>query len=182
MSPEPGDTALLLIDLQEPILARGKTNPAETVRARASVLVRAAALLEIPIVLSGVAQGDEPPRFIDEVPGAPIPRTRPGALDDEATFAAIKATGRRGLAIGGVLTEVATYAAAVGAVREGFDVVLLVDACSGASERTEAAVLETLGLSGVRILPVASFLAGLIENFGEEPGKSLLPLVRQTYA
>ncbi len=178
---DPGDVVLLLIDLQESILARARTNPAETVRARASVLARAAKLLDIPVVLSGVAQGKEPPKFIDEVEGEPLARKSPSALEDAATLAALRATGRRQVVIAAVLTEVAGYSGAVGAVREGFDVILLVDACSGTSERTESAVLTTLGLHGVRVLPVASFLATLIESFGKEPGKSLLPLMRETY-
>ena len=178
---DPNDVVLLLIDLQEPILARGKTNPAETVRARASVLVRAAEVLKIPVVLSGVAQGKEKPLFVSEVPGTVLPRKGPDALEDEATLAALRATGRRQLAIGGVLTEVAACCAARSAVREGFDVSLLVDVCSATSERTESAVLETLGLCGVRVWPVATFLADLIRDFNKGPGKSLLPLMRETY-
>lgn len=175
------DVVLLLVDFQEPILARGRTHPAATIRARASSLVRAAELLDIPVVLSAVATGKGDPTLISEVPGTPIVRSCPAPTDDDATLAALRRTRRRNLVIGAVLTEVAGYSAAMCAAREGFDVTLLVDACSGTSERTEMAVFRTLGLSGVRTLPVASFLAGLITDFTKEPGKSLLPIMRECY-
>ncbi|RYG63433.1 hypothetical protein EON77_20940, partial [bacterium] len=82
MSPKPEDLVLLLIDLQEPILARSKTNPSETIRRVAGAVARAAAVLEIPIVLSAVPTGDAPPAMIAELPGSLHVRAGTGALDD----------------------------------------------------------------------------------------------------
>ncbi len=118
----PDDFSLLLVDLQEPILARSRTNPTATIRTAASVLVRAAAILGIPVVVSTVPiEGGE---AIPEIPGTPLVRKGPGAFDDGPTLATLRAIGRSRVAIGAVLTEVAGHAAATGALREGFGATL----------------------------------------------------------
>ena len=180
---DPGDVVLLLVDLQEPILARSRTVGGETIRTAASVLVRAAKLLSVPVVVSVVSLGDRDPSPLPEIAGAgeTFVRSGPNPFDDPATLAALKGTGRPVVAIGAVLTEVAGFAAGNGALREGFAPVLLADACGGFSARTEDAVFSQLRHAGARVLPVASFLADRVATFRAEPGRSLLPLMRETY-
>lgn len=179
---DPSDIVLLLIDHQEPILARSKTNSVETIRKGVSVLSRAAKLLDIPVVLSAVEPSDGRLRFLSQTEGTPLIRTQPNALADPETLATIRATGRKHIAIGAVLTEVAGYAAASAAREDGFEVTLLLEVCGGFSPRSEDATFAELRAKGVRVLPIASLFAPFISDFAIEPGKTLLPLIRETYA
>src|ERR1700752_3947819 len=120
------DCALVLIDYQNEMfeVIRSET-PADLVELNVRLLAKTAKALDMPIVLStgGVGygfNGPTLPSILSELDGIePIDRTSMNAFEDEAFSAAVKATGRKRLIIGGVHTEVCLTFAGVPALKDG---------------------------------------------------------------
>src|SRR6266849_10003460 len=101
---------VLFADLQPQIVARSKTNPPDALTRSAVVLAQVARLLHLPMHLSVVPEGGQRPELIPELAQetdgvAQYLRVLASPFLDEATRAAIAATGRQHLVIAGFATE-----------------------------------------------------------------------------
>lgn len=90
---------------------------------------------------------------------------RPGATNafaDESFAEAVRATGRKKLAIAGVSTEGCVLQSVLGALRDGYEVYLVVDASGSVTEETHNDAIERMVAAGAT--PVTWFsLAGEFE-------------------
>ena len=106
------ECAVLLMDYQENILGMVFEQDRRVVELNARSLAAAALNLDIPVVLStvGVAMGlngPTVPSFQGALPNVKaIDRSTTNAWEDPAFLAAVKATGRRRLVMGGIVTSV----------------------------------------------------------------------------
>src|SRR3954465_1488032 len=122
------DCALLLVDYQQEMfeVIRSETN-ADMVELHARLLAKTAKALDMPIVLSTVGvgygfNGPTLPTILSELDGLePIDRTSMNAFEDGAFRAAVNATGRKRLIIGGLHTEICLTFATVQALQDGYD-------------------------------------------------------------
>src|SRR5260370_42550283 len=110
MMVDPNTVQVLVADVQPQIVAGSKTNTPEALARSAGVLARVARLLHLPMHLSVVPEGGQRPELIPELAretqGVPqYPRVSASPFLDEATRAAIAATGRQHLVIAGFATE-----------------------------------------------------------------------------
>jgi nicotinamidase-related amidase len=69
--------------------------------------------------------------------------------------------------------------AALDAVREGYKVLVAIDACGGMSARTETAAIEQARTAGALITSVVSIATALSPDFTTEKGKQMFPIVQQ---
>jgi hypothetical protein len=173
------DAFVLFLDHQKEIVGRGQTVPAKQLARTAGVLARLCALHRLPVALSAVPPGGE---YLPEITGAlpeaqPRPRTHTTAWADEGLVQAIRASGRRHLALAGVASEIVVMRTALDARAAGFEVQVLVDACSGVSPRTEKAAFQRLAHAGAVLSSVVTFAAELAGDFSAEPGASTLGLM-----
>jgi hypothetical protein len=103
---DPNTVQVLFADLQLQIVARSKTNRPEALARSAAVLAQVARLLHLPVHLSVVPEGGQRPELIPELTretegAAQFLRVSASPFLDEATRAAIAATGRQHLVIAG---------------------------------------------------------------------------------
>jgi nicotinamidase-related amidase len=149
------DCALVLIDYQQEMfeVIRSETE-AELVELNVRLLAKAAKALEMPIVLSTVGvglgfNGPTLPTILSELEGIrPIDRTSMNAFEDEGFRAAVEATGRKRLIIGGLHTEICLTFATVQALKDGYEVMYVTDAVGGRSQVAHRTGIERLAHAG----------------------------------
>jgi nicotinamidase-related amidase len=130
-------------------------------------LARAAALLEIPAILTtSEEEGDNGPLLpsLEQIlPDAYAKRIdRHGIIDslaDPVVVEALAATGRRQLVTAGIGTEVCGVAPALHAHRDGYKVAFAADACGSATALGHDISLRRLEQQGVTLTTTASVSA-----------------------
>ncbi|MFB4300550.1 isochorismatase family protein [Actinomadura sp. NTSP31] len=165
---------LVFADLQDSIVALSRTNAPETIRRSAGVLGGIAQTLDIPFTVS-VAPRPGGPGVIAELPETPpFVRSGPCCWDDPAWREAIDAEARKTLAICGVTSEIVVLHTALDALADGYDVIVLVDASGGLSERTENAALRQIEAAGGTVTSVASFVTSMVRDFSNPTGRNVI--------
>jgi len=149
------DCALVLIDYQpEQLESIRSETPADLVEFHARWLARTAKAFDVPIVLSTVGvgygfNGPTVPQLLSELDGVePIDRTSMNAFEDAAFRAAVEATGRKRLIIGGLHTEICLAFATVEALKAGYDVMFVTDAVGGRSQAAHRTSIDRLAHAG----------------------------------
>src|SRR6266851_2179975 len=128
------ECALLLIDYQENVLDLVFEQDQRVIELNARTLAKAAVDFKIPVVLSTVAveMGINKPTIASLKAALPnvkeIDRSSMDAWEDRAFVAAVKATGRKRLVMGGIVTSVCLAFAAIDALAAGYEVAFVEDA------------------------------------------------------
>jgi nicotinamidase-related amidase len=149
------DCALVLIDYQDNMfeVIRSETT-ADLVELNVRLLARTARAYGMPIVLStvGVAfcfNGPTLPSIVGDLEGVePIDRASMNAFEDPAFKAAVEATGKKRLIIGGLHTEIWLTLATVDALQHGYDVLYVTDAVGGRSQVAHQTAIDRLAAAG----------------------------------
>jgi len=149
------DCALVLIDYQKEMfeVIRSETS-ADLVELNVRLLARTAKAFDVPIVLTTVGvtagfNGPTLPSILEDLDGLEeIDRFSMNAFEDEAFRAAVEATGRKRLIIGGLHTEICLTFASVQALRDGYDVMYVTDAVGGRSQVAHRTGIERLAHTG----------------------------------
>ena len=133
------NAALILIDYQPQLVDGAKSIDREVLINNVVAMAKGAKMFDLPIVLStvGVNAGyqedtiEELQAVLSDV--ETIDRTAVNAWEQEEFRAAVEATGRRKLIMGGLWTEVCLVFPALDLLREGYEVYALSDASGGTS-------------------------------------------------
>jgi nicotinamidase-related amidase len=126
--------ALLLMDYQDNTLGMVFEQDRRVIELNARTIAAAALKLGIPVVLSTIGvgmglNGPTVPSLQAALPDATaIDRTSTNAWEDPVFLAAVQATGRTRLVMGGILTSVCLTYPAVSALADGYEVAFLEDA------------------------------------------------------
>ena len=172
---DPNTVQVLFADLQPQIVARSKTNAPDTLARSAAVHAQVARLLHLPMHLSVVPEGGQRPELIPELARetegvAQYPRLSASPFLDEATRAAIAATGRQHLVIAGFATEAVVMHGVRDAIATGYQVYVPVDACGGMSSRTEDAAFRQIEAAGGVTTSVVTLVTALAPDFSTDLG------------
>jgi pimeloyl-ACP methyl ester carboxylesterase/nicotinamidase-related amidase len=172
---DPKTVQVLFADLQPQILARSKTNPPGALARSAAVLAQVARLLHLPVHLSVVPEGGQAPELIPELARetqgvAQHSRLSASPFLDEATRAAIAATGRENLVIVGFATEAVVLHAVRDAIAAGYRAYVPVDACGGMSSRTEDAAFRQIEAAGGVTTSVVTLVTALAPDYSTDLG------------
>ena len=133
------NAALILIDYQPQLVDGAKSIDREVLINNVVAMAKGAKMFDLPIVLStvGVNAGyqedtiEELQAVLSDV--ETIDRTVVNAWEQEEFRAAVEATGRRKLIMGGLWTEVCLVFPALDLLKEGYEVYALSDASGGTS-------------------------------------------------
>jgi len=126
--------ALILMDYQDNTLGTVFEQDRRVIELNARTVAAAALALDIPVVLTTIGvgmglNGPTVPSLRAVLPDAEaIDRTTTNAWEDPAFLAAVKATGRTRLVMGGILTSVCLTYPAVSALADGYQVSFVEDA------------------------------------------------------
>lgn len=180
---DPTTVQLLCADLQDSTVALSATNSPAAIRRSTDTLTRVANILGVPVTLSMAPRPGGPgviAELTEALPDAVVNiRSGPGCFDHPGTRDAIRATGRRVLAICGVTTEMVVLSAALDALAEGFEVYVVVDASGGLSARSEDAALRQIESAGGRSTSVASLVSEMVRDFTTERGREVISAIHR---
>lgn len=181
------DTAVILIDHQLGTNTWAVTTPLELLQKNVIILAKFAKGTGMPVVLTSSQesniniQGPLMPELKDILPEAFSARIqRQGvvnAWDDEAFASACRATGKRNFVMAGVTTDICMVMPAISALREGFNVQVVCDACGSSSQIAEEMAWRRMERAGVRLTSTGAMIAELVKNWASREGAVAFPLL-----
>lgn len=153
---EPGECALLLVDLQAGLGFGVESMPRQTVLDNAAALAKTMVAFGVPVVASTSASkvysGPLLPAIQAALPEVKaIERRNMNVWEDEAAHAAVIATGRRRLIVAGFLTEACVTFPVLSALKEGFEVFVVGDACGGLTATGHDLALRRMSAAGAQL-------------------------------
>jgi nicotinamidase-related amidase len=170
---DPTNCVLLMIDYQ-PQMAFGVSSiDAQTLVNNATGLAKAAKVFGVPTILTSVAEksfsGPTFQQIRDVYPDQQfIDRTTMNSWEDARVVEAVKKTGRKKIVMGGLWTEVCIVLPALDALREGFEVYFVADACGGTSVAAHDLAIQRMMQAGATPLTWLQFLLELQRDWARQ--------------
>jgi nicotinamidase-related amidase len=181
----PEAAALLLIDHQVGTMQLIKNIPPDLALRNAVNLAKAAKALGMPVVLTASMedhlQGPLAPALEKILPKEYAARVKRqgivSAWDDSKFKAAVLATGRKQLVMAGVTTDICLVFPAISAVRDGFEVLAVLDASGSPSDLSEEMARRRMEQAGVILTTAATAIAELVHDWVSPAGMELIQLL-----
>ena len=164
----PENTVILLVDHQPGLIYGVKDIDSMQLVRNTVTLARGAKALGVPVVLTMVTGGpfgNTIPELTAELPNdKPIVRSTVSAWDDSSVVEAIKRTGRKNLVIAGVSTDVCATFPALGALADGYNVYVDIDASGTWSTSLQNVTLARLTQAGVIPINTSAILVDMLKD------------------
>jgi len=133
---DPSNCVVVMVDYQPQMAFGVKSIDGQTLVNNVIGLAKSAKAFNVPTFITSVAEksfsGPTFSQIIDVFPDAEIiDRTTMNFWEDDRVVDLIRKTGRRKVVMGGLWTEVCIAHPAIDALREGFEVYIVCDACGG---------------------------------------------------
>lgn len=170
---DPSNCVVLMIDYQPQMAFAVKSIDGQTLINNATGLAKAAKVFNVPLILTSVAEASfSGPTFsqLREVyPDASIiDRTTMNTWEDKRVVDAIKKTGRKKIVMGGLWTEVCITFPTLDALREGFEVYVVADACGGTSAVAHDLAIDRVVQAGAVPVTWLQFLLELQRDWARQ--------------
>jgi nicotinamidase-related amidase len=184
----PENSALVLVDYQVGTLQLIRSNSSDQSLRNAVMLAKAAKAYGMPIVLTTSQedhiQGPVAPALQHISPEAYKNRVkRVGVVNawaDPNFSAAVEATGRKKLIMGGVTTDICLIFPSISAVQAGFDVQAVMDASGSSYEMQEEMSRRRMERAGVVLTTTNTIIAELVQDWSSPQGSELVMLLIAT--
>jgi len=153
---KPDECALLLVDFQAGLAFGVESTARQALLNNAVALARTAIAFQVPVIASTSASrvysGPMIPALQEALPSiAPIERRNMNAWEDEAVHRAVTGLGRKRLLVAGLLTEACVSFPVLSALKEGFEVFVVGDACGGLSPAGHDLALRRMEAAGAQM-------------------------------
>jgi nicotinamidase-related amidase len=184
----PKNSALVLVDYQVGTLQLIRSNSSDQSLRNAVMLAKAAKAYGMPIVLTTSQedhiQGPLAPALQHISPEAYKNRVKRvgivNAWSDPNFSAAVEATGRKKLIMGGVTTDICLIFPSISAVQAGFDVQAVMDASGSSYEMQEEMSRRRMERAGVVLTTTNTIIAELVQDWSSPQGSELVMLLIAT--
>lgn len=163
---DPQNCVLLMVDYQPQMAFGVKSIDGQTLLNNVTGLAKAAKAFQVPVILTSVAERSfSGPTFaqLKEVfPSSPIlDRTTMNCWEDPRVVKAVKKTNRKKLVLAGLWTEVCITCPAIDALRDGYEVYIVADACGGVTQDAHDLALRRCEQAGAWPITWLQFLLEL---------------------
>ncbi|NIG36098.1 isochorismatase [Pantoea sp. ICBG 828] len=179
---DPSDVLFIFADLHPDLIASSHTMTPSALAANAGGLAKVAHAIKAPSLFLTVPRNGKP--------GVLLPELQPYATAENTIYRenadpfrvkkivdAIKKSGKSTIIVSGYTSEVAVMLTALGALDNGYRVLIPVDCIGNRSARTEDAALARTVQAGAQITSLASVAAQLAPDFSREPGTTILSVI-----
>jgi nicotinamidase-related amidase len=181
------DAVLVVVDEQERLASAMQHR--EPVLTATVALIRTAVLVGVPLVVTRQypkGLGDLEPALADALSAAESVNAQIGRADKrtfdcfaEQEFAsAFAATGRTQLVLVGMETHICITQTALSAMRAGFDVHVVADACCSRNDANHALALDRLRAAGANVTVSESVMYEFVGEAGTDEFRALLGIVK----
>ena len=181
------DTAVILIDHQVGTMTWASTTPLALLQRNVIILAKFAKGTGMPTVLTSSqetnvnVQGPLMPELQQILPEAFAARVKRqgvvNAWDDQTFAAACRNTARKNFVMAGVTTDVCMVAPAISALKEGFKVKVVCDACGSSNQIAEEMSWRRMERAGVELTSTNAMVAELVKNWASPAGAVAFPLL-----
>ncbi len=180
---EADQAALVVIDVQEKMLAAVTSGPTDSILDKIRRLIGTAKVLDIPIVFTEqYPKGLGPTSSLvrEVLPGKlrPIVKNTCSCWRDSAFREALQATGREQIVVIGLETHVCVQQTALDLLRVDYAVFVAADAVGSRFSTDAETSLVRMGRAGVEISTTESLIFELIERCDHPKFKDILQLVK----
>jgi nicotinamidase-related amidase len=182
---DPSNCVVLMIDYQPQMAFAVKSIDGQTLLNNATGLAKAARVFDVPLILTSIAEESFSGPTFSQIravyPEAPIiDRTSMNSWEDRRVVDAIKKTGRKKIVMGGLWTEVCIAFPSLDALREGYEVYVVADACGGTSEVAHDLAIQRVVQAGGVPITWLQFLLELQRDWArQETYEPVNEVVRQ---
>jgi nicotinamidase-related amidase len=174
---------VMLVDHQTGTINWVKSQPREQVIGATRALARMAVAYNMPLILTTTME-DMVGTTIEDIqkiaPEAYAKRFKRGGQlscwDDPALTAAIKALNRKQIILAGLTTDICAFWAAYDAVRLGFQVMLVADACGSLTAMADQLTFDRLRDIGVTVCGINQAQTELVNDFGTPEGQKAMKI------
>ena len=182
----PQNAVLALIDYQPEQYAGVTSVGHGELLAHVTMLGRIATAFELPVVLSTVyvkhGMSGTNPELREALPGVPeIDRTSMNSWEDPDFRQAVERTGRKKLVIAGLWTEVCVAFPTLDALREGYEVYVVVDAIGGVSRVAHESAMQRMTQAGAVPISVLGLACELQRDWGRPDADRLRGIMREYF-
>lgn len=153
---KPEECLMLLVDFQAGLGFGVESMPRQVVVNNAVALARAGVAFKVPIVASTSASrvysGPLLPALQEALPSVKaIERKNMNVWEDDTARNAVLSTNRKRLIVAGFLTEACVSFPVLSALKNGFEVFVVADACGGLTPASHELALRRLEQAGARL-------------------------------
>jgi nicotinamidase-related amidase len=182
----PQNAVLALIDYQPEQYAGVTSVGHGELLAHVTMLGRIATAFELPVVLSTVyvkhGMSGTNPELREALPGVPeIDRTSMNSWEDPDFRQAVERKGRKKLVIAGLWTEVCVAFPTLDALREGYEVYVVVDAIGGVSRVAHESAMQRMVQAGAVPISVLGLACELQRDWGRPDADRLRGIMREYF-
>ena len=182
----PQNAVLALIDYQPEQYAGVASVGHDELVMHVIMLARVATSFELPVVLSTVyvkhGMSGTNIELLEALPGVPeIDRTTMNSWEDPEFRAAVKSTGRKKLVIAGLWTEVCVAFPTLDALRDGYEVFVVVDAIGGVSQVAHESALQRMIQAGATPISVLGLACELQRDWGRPEANRLRAIMHEYF-
>jgi nicotinamidase-related amidase len=170
---DPKNCVVLLIDYQPQMAFGVGSMDGQALVNNATGLAKAAKAFDVPLILTSVAEksfsGPTFKQLRDVYPDLSIiDRTTMNTWEDARVVDAIKQTGRKKVVMAGLWTEVCIAFPALDALREGFEVYFVADACAGTTAAAHDMAVLRMVQAGAQPITWLQFLLELQRDWARQ--------------
>lgn len=181
------DAVLVLIDYQDEMFSKVRSCDPKEVEMNIKLLVKSAEAMNMPIILSTVgvemkANGPTRESIKTLLPDSEeIDRTSMNAWEDEKFRQAVISTGRKHLIVCALWTEICLAFPVIDALKEGFQVMIPVDAVGGISHLTHQTAVDRMIQAGAVPSTTLATMTELFRDWKDERAAVMRPLIVQHF-
>lgn len=169
----PDNSALILIDHEPQMIFGVASMDRQLLINNVEALAKSAKAFNVPTILTTVAAKSFSGSIIPEIQRVfpdkvPIDRTSMNSWEDENFVKTVKATGRKKLVMAALWTEVCLAFPVLSALKEGYEVYIVVDASAGVSKQIHKTAVKRMVQAGARPITWMQFLLELQRDWARQ--------------
>ena len=172
------NSVIMLVDHQTGTVGWVKSLPQQTVVTGCRVLARMALAYDMPLIITTTVEqqvGPTIPDIVEIAPDAYAKRyARGGQLDcwdDQRLRDGVAALGRKKIVLAGLTTDICMYWAATSALKLGYQVLVVADACGTTSVQGDEMTYARLRKAGAEISVINQVVTELANDFSTPEGQ-----------
>ena len=176
----PADHTLVLIDHQSQMAFATHSIDVAMLRNNVALVAKGAAGFGVSTLLTTVAEKSFSGPLFPEIPEAfpdadVLDRTTMNCWEDAAVVAAVNASGKSRIVLGGLWTSVCIVGPALSALDQGFEVYVIADACGDVTDEAHERAMQRMIQAGVRPLTSVQYLLELQRDWARSATSDLTP-------